>query len=232
MPIRRRACSMRASRAFTLVELLVVIAIIGILAAMLLTVLSQVRSRVQAVCCLNNLRHWGNATHIFALDNDGLLTKDGWANPGLFPKKSSETNSWYVQLPQAVGMPSYFEMPWRSNSTIDLGHSIWICPSNPRRSTGTNLFHYCRNELIDGTGADEHRVRLEDLPRPASIVHLFDSRDKPAIGTASYVHTNLHNRGAQFVFIDGHAARFNNTEYWNSKTHKAITNNPALVWIP
>jgi len=217
---------MRASRAFTLVELLVVIAIIGILAAMLLTVVSQVRSRVQAVCCLNNLRHWGNATHIFALDNDGLLTKDG-ALDG-----SSVSSAWYIDLPRALSQPTYHEMPWRTNANIDPGNSIWICPSNPRRSNGKNLFHYCRNELIDGTGTDEHRVKLEDLPRPASIVHLFDTRHEPAIGTWSYVHTNLHNRGAQFVFLDGHAARFKNTEYWDSRHNKGITNNPALVWIP
>ena len=232
MLIRCRANSMRASRAFTLIELLVAIAIIAILAALLLTALGHVKSRVQAVGCLNNLQHWGNATHLYALDNDGLLPPDGWANPRLVPKISAETNSWYVLLPKAIELPSYFEMPWRSNATMDVGHSIWICPSNTRRSNGTNLFHYCLNELVDGTGADEHRVKLEDLRRPASIVHLFDTRDKPAIGTWSYVHTNLHNRGAQFVFLDGHAARFKNTEYWNFKTHKGITNNPALVWIP
>jgi prepilin-type N-terminal cleavage/methylation domain-containing protein/prepilin-type processing-associated H-X9-DG protein len=217
---------------FTLIELLVVIAIIAILAALLLSAVGQVKSRVQAVCCLNNLQHWGNATHLYALDNDGFLPPDGWANPHSTPNRKDETNSWYVLLPKAIGLPSYFEMPWRSNSTIDLGHSIWICPSNTRRSNGTELFHYCLNECVDGTGANQHRVRLEDLRRPASTVHLFDSRHEPAIGTWSYVHTNLHNRGAQFVFLDGHAARFKNTEYWNLKTDKAITNNPALVWIP
>jgi prepilin-type N-terminal cleavage/methylation domain-containing protein/prepilin-type processing-associated H-X9-DG protein len=223
---------MRASRAFTLVELLVVIAIIGLLSALLMTVVAKVRSRVQAFTCLNNLHLCGNATHLYALDNDGLLPPDGWANPHLLPKTSSETNSWYVLLPAAIGLPSYFEMPWRSNATVDVGHSLWICPANTRRSMGTNLFHYCRNELIDGTGSDEHPVKIEDLRNPASIVHLFDNRHEPAIGTSSYVHTNLHNRGAQFVFIDGHAARFKNTEYWNFKTGKGITNNPALVWIP
>jgi len=223
---------MRASRAFTLVELLVTIGVIAILAALILPVLGSARGTTRAITCLNNLQQWGNATHLYALDNDGFLPPDGWANPHLNPKSKTETNSWYVLLPKAIGLPSYFEMPWRSNATIDVGHSIWICPSNPRRSTGTNLFHYCLNELVDGTGADEHRVRLEDFQRPASIVHLFDSRDKPAIGTWSYVHTNLHNRGAQFVFLDGHAARFNNTVYWNFKTHQGITNNPALVWIP
>ena len=223
---------MRASRAFTLIELLMVIAIIGILAALVLTAVSRVKSRVQAVCCLNNLRHWGNATHLYALDNDGLLPPDGWSTPPLFPKENKDTNSWYFLLPKAAGLPTYYEMPWRSNATVDLGHSIWICPSNPRRSTGTNLFHYCRNEYIDGTGTNQYQVRLEDLPRPASIVHLFDTKHEPANGMWSYVHTNIHNRGAQFVFIDGHAARFNATVFWNFKTHKAITNNPALVWIP
>ncbi len=232
MLIRRMAYSMRALRAFTLVELLMTIGIIGILAGLALTAVGRVKSRVQAVCCLNNLQQWGNATHLYALDNDGFLPPDGWANPRSVPKISPETNSWYVLLPKAIGLPSYFDMPWRSNATIDVGHSIWICPSNPRRSNGTELFHYCLNELVDGTGADEHRVKLEDLRRPASIVHLFDSKNQPAIGSWSFVHTNLHNRGAQFVFLDGHAGRFKNTEYWNFKTGKGITNNPALVWIP
>jgi len=134
-------------------RMLVVIAIIAILAALLLSAVGQVKSRVQAVCCLNNLQHWGNATHLYALDNDGFLPPDGWANPHSTPNRKDETNSWYVLLPKAIGLPSYFEMPWRSNSTIDLGHSIWICPSNTRRSNGTELFHYCLNECVDGTGA-------------------------------------------------------------------------------
>ena len=148
------------------------------------------------------------------------------------PKISPETNSWYVLLPKAIGLPSYFDMPWRSNATIDVGHSIWICPSNPRRSNGTELFHYCLNELVDGTGADEHRVKLEDLRRPASIVHLFDSKISPpsvrglsSIPICTIAARNLFSSMAT-------PRRFKNTEYWNFKTNKGITNNPALVWIP
>jgi len=52
------------------------------------------------------------------------------------------------------------------------------------------------------------------------------------VGTPGYVHTNLHSGGAQFTFLDGHAARFKNTEYWNLQTAKANTNNPSLIWYP
>jgi len=46
------------------------------------------------------------------------------------------------------------------------------------------------------------------------------------------VHTNLHSRGAQFTFLDGHARRFNNLDYWDFSTNRGRTNNPELVWVP
>src|SRR5580658_9522602 len=60
--------------AFTLVELLVVIAIIGILAALLLPVLGQARSRAQNLECLNNLQQLETACHLYSTDfNDYLV---------------------------------------------------------------------------------------------------------------------------------------------------------------
>jgi prepilin-type N-terminal cleavage/methylation domain-containing protein/prepilin-type processing-associated H-X9-DG protein len=226
---------MKASRAFTLIELLVVMAVIAILAAFLLSAISHVKASAQAVTCKNNLRQWGTAMHLYAADNNDFLPKEGFENPTTMAQL---TSGWYFYLPEMIGIPPYYKMPWRTNANIPLGHSIWICPSNTRRSNGNNLFHYCLNGLIDGSGpGDNPTAKLVSFQNLSTIVYLFDSKNKPAVHSdtdnpGNFVHTNLHNQGAQFVFLDGHVARFRNFEYWNLKTGKAITNNPKLVWIP
>jgi prepilin-type N-terminal cleavage/methylation domain-containing protein/prepilin-type processing-associated H-X9-DG protein len=58
-----------SKRAFTLIELLVVIAIIGILAALLLPVLSRTKQQAQGVFCLNNGKQLMIAMHLYTSDN-------------------------------------------------------------------------------------------------------------------------------------------------------------------
>jgi prepilin-type N-terminal cleavage/methylation domain-containing protein len=196
---------MRTERAFTLIELLVVIAIIAILAALLLPALGRAKEKAKAVSCLNNLRQWGTATHLFAADNNDFLPKDG------SPNGTSIDEGWYIDLPRAAGLPPYKDMPWRTNASLEPGRSIWICPANPRRSNGNNLFHYCLNEHVNGLGAG-NQVKLGSIPHPLKVVWLFDNGKLAAVAQQNNVHTNLHNRGAQFTFLDAHAARFKNWE--------------------
>ena len=236
MPIRRRANSMRASRAFTLVELLVAIGVIAILAGLVLSVFSRTRVASQAITCRNNLRQWGTATHLYAADHDDLLPAEGKSAPLETDLADPDYRAWYVQLPEQMNLPRYRDMPWRTNWTIHPENSIWICPANSRRcdssSKTNNLFHYCLNDHVNGTGTDNHPTRMANIRQPSQVVWLFDNGKLAAVAQQNNVHSNLHNKGAQFVFVDGHVARFRNKEYWNFTASNGITNNPELVWIP
>lgn len=85
---------------FTLIELLVVVAIVGILASLLLPVLSRAKEAGRRASCLNNLRQLGVASGLYANDSNGqlpwflnwLFTKPGDLTTGrLFPYLKTKT---------------------------------------------------------------------------------------------------------------------------------------------
>ena len=216
---------MQPKRGFTLIELLVVIVVIAILASLLLPAIHRAKQAAKSSFCLNNLRQWGLATQLFAIENDDLLPKDG------APNGISLSEGWYNDLPRMLGLPCYAEMRWRTNASLDPSRSLWICPANPKRSNGTNLFHYCLNEHVNGRGAGR-QVKLTSIPHPVRTIWLFDNGGQAAVAQQNNVHTNLHNHGANFALLDGHSARFHSREYWDFIINKGITNNPNVIWIP
>ncbi len=216
----------RHPAAFTLIELLVVIGIIGILSSLLLPAVARARRASQRVACRSNLQQWGLATHLFATENDDRLPQDGSPN-GTWLK-----GGWYNDLPATLGIPTYQELPWRTNPSIDPGRSLWICPSNRRKSNTNNLFHYALNRRVNGEGSNSHPVRLTDMPAPALTVWMFDNGRLAGVATENAVHTNLHAGGAQFLLLDGHVAHHRNTDYWDFKKNRGRLDQPNLRWIP
>lgn len=227
-PSRPGLLSRRRQDAFTLVEVLTVLAMVSVLAALLLPALRGAKQRAHAVACLNNLRQWGLATQLYAADHEDFLPPDGTPNP----TDTSTNFGWYIQLPRVLELPRYHDMPWRTNAAIEPGRSVWICPANPRRSNGRNLFHYCLNEHVNGTGDENQPVRLGSIPEPSRTVWLFDSKNLPAVGFWNYVHTNLHLGGAQFTFLDGHVRRLPLRAYWDTAANQPRRESPEMRWIP
>jgi prepilin-type N-terminal cleavage/methylation domain-containing protein/prepilin-type processing-associated H-X9-DG protein len=216
---------MKKGPGFTLIELLVVIAVISLLAGFVLPALHRARLAAQSAVCLNNLKQWGLATQMFAGENDDYLPLDGG------PNGNSVEHGWYNDLPHLLGLPCYAEMSWHTNSAVAPGRCLFICPTNPRRSNGTNLFHYCLNEHVNGRGAGAQR-KLSSIPHPARTIWLFDNGGQAGVAQQNNAHTNLHSRGANFTFLDGHSAHFHCLEYWDFTSDHGRTNNPSLLWIP
>ncbi len=89
----KRSCHLSA---FTLIELLVVIAIIGILAAMLLPVLSSAKAKGQQVACENNLKQFATCWLMYANDNDSKLlgNQPSVGIPGF--SQTNTTTNWAI----------------------------------------------------------------------------------------------------------------------------------------
>ena len=128
-------------RAFTLIELLVVIAIIAVLIALLLPAVQAAREAARRLSCVNNLKQIGLALQGYH-DANSTFPAGGWIALPTQPRTinmnigwSAVVLPWLEQAPLYAGLNLAFPYNAPVNSTI--GHtvlSIYLCPSEPRRS--------------------------------------------------------------------------------------------------
>jgi prepilin-type N-terminal cleavage/methylation domain-containing protein/prepilin-type processing-associated H-X9-DG protein len=199
------------AKGFTLVEMLVVIAIIGLLAALLLPVLTQAKSRATRIVCINDLKEIGFSSHLFANDHGGKFPTDVSTNDGGALE--------FVQAGyQIAGKRFYFsyQLFRPLASTLSTPKPL-ACPSDLERWAATNFSKFDNWNLSYALGLDvspnlPNKILAAD--RNISACHRTPPNPNPTFGhlwgttipppsPVMYWDMKLHLRKGNILYCDG-----------------------------
>jgi prepilin-type processing-associated H-X9-DG protein/prepilin-type N-terminal cleavage/methylation domain-containing protein len=220
--------------AFTLIELLTVIAIIGILAAILIPVVSAVRESARSAQCMSNLRQIGQGIQLYAEDHGGRapmarnVSDDGTGGPAPGGPNSHMTFHYTIWTYVGYRLEEYSLAGTTSGNRANSQHlnseveNIFHCPTTrsrgpiyvPRASGDAGWqYAYAWNE---GPGDNVHTgAPIFQLPSPsltAAVVEAYHWRVAP---TRWYLEFGLipHNGASNVLFYDGHVERLAYNEF-------------------
>ncbi len=191
---------------FTLIELLVVIAIIAILAAMLLPALSAARERARSASCINNLKQASYALTFYADDHKGAYPV---VHIGTFASHTETGGQWFQPLFDYGYQLEYLHCP------SDTGFVKSDDPDKARQSyviNGLMTFGKSRDSLNDPSWNIVLSERGGDSPETAIEHQCYHAMEDPDEWQDMVAHER-HSKGANYLFVDGHAAfqRFKET---------------------
>jgi len=198
-------------------ELLVVIAIIGILAALLLPVISQAKGKAQRIQCVNNLRQVGVSLQTFLANNHGYPT-------AMNPIDGEFMGQWIEQLERGGFENSRPER-------IFFQKGVWLCPAaqwiqiDPKLLPSSYSYNYygllMPGNMTNALGLlghldfNSHKyapIGESEVMRPSELMAIGDSFD----GSFTFMRDKLsyyqqrgnvmtrHQGKANVAFCDGH----------------------------
>ena len=222
-------------RGFTLVELLVVLGIITVLIAILVPTLSGARKSAQRTACLSNMRQLGNSLTLFTIEHRGYLPKAWYNDGINYGDMSSERWGyrdpmwgWDYVLQRYIRNKDVFRCPSDEGGTT---RGLWNdgYAGLPDKPDADNIPASYRMNLSDYVSWGI-ALKIFKIPKPAQAIYLLEGTPGLPVPMDNWHHVatwegigptsagghvgknytqnvayNRHNKGANYVFADGHA---------------------------
>jgi prepilin-type N-terminal cleavage/methylation domain-containing protein/prepilin-type processing-associated H-X9-DG protein len=210
-----------ALRAFTLIELLVVIAIIGILAALLLPVLTRAKQRAQSVQCMSNSKQVALAWIMYADDNNDLLA------PNDYPYTTS-----YFTFGTRAAMNNW--VVGTMQNPIDSKTWQELQPSTSNLHTNTVLSRYIANSAVYLCPADHyidpfsHTTHVRSLSMNSAVGTLWwgSATWASVTGSGSILPIGSSTGGGWLPGAAYNAAQ----QTWQTYAKMTSVHNPSQIW--
>lgn len=205
----------RSGLGFSQIELLTVIAVIGILAAILIPVVSKIRDNTMTVTCASNLRQVHAGMMGYAYDNSGYLP-----DVNLRDNERQRWMQWWQALNVYMG------------SNVESGfpaYKVQQCPAVNEladdlltRNDRTELPNYGMNYYLGRSGGNNNttpsgtQIKVAMISDPARIILAGDSSISVAGRSASAGLTpttvalqgDKHPNGSNLLWVDGHVSQW------------------------